>query len=116
MMKAMALNQSPDTRKVRIISALVDPAGVDTGKENISILNTNTTNIDLAGWAFDVKGKKQALSVALAGGEARTIKLTGSVKLANNGATISLLNAQQEIVHTVSYQKKQVKKGVIIQF
>jgi subtilisin family serine protease len=115
-LKALALNQSPDNRKVKIISALVDPAGLDKGKENISILNTNTTNIDLAGWAFDVKGKKQALSGALAGGEARTIPLTGSVKLANNGATINLLDTQQETVHAVTYQKKQVKKGVVIQF
>lgn len=116
-MAALTLNHGPDPKKVKIISALVNPSGFDKGKENISILNTNTLNIDLSGWSFEVKGKKDVISGILSGGEAKTIGLAGSaIKLANTGGTINLLNVQQEIVHTATYQKKQVKKGVIIEF
>jgi subtilisin family serine protease len=116
--KALELKPENQIDKVKIISALVNPKGIDRGREKISLLNISTGNVDLNGWSFEVRGRKKSLSgIVLTGGEARSISLNGStVKLANTGSTINLLNSRLEIVHTVTYQKKQVKKGVIIEF
>lgn len=115
--KALELKPDIQVNNVKIISALVNPKGIDKGREKISLLNTSTGNIDLNGWSIEIKGRKEYLSGILTGGEARTISLNGStVKLVNTGATINLLNSRLEIVHAVIYQKKQVKKGIIVEF
>jgi subtilisin family serine protease len=115
--KALALKPDNQVNKVKIISALVNPKGFDRGREKISLLNTSTGNIDLSGWSIEVRNRKKYLSGILSGGEALTVSLNGStVKLANTGASINLLNSRLEIVHTVSYKRKQVKKGIIIEF
>ncbi len=101
---------------VKIVSALVDPTGADTGKEKVSLKNTSNANVDLSGWSIEVKGKKQTLAMALAGGQEKTISLSGRLKLINSGATIKLLDNQSKLVHTVTYKKQQVKKGVPIEF
>jgi hypothetical protein len=115
--RAIALKTAAAVGRIRIISALVDPAGEDQGNEKISLLNTTANSVDLSGWFIEVKGKRQQLTVTLSGGEARTISLDGSsARLTNTGATINLLNVNQQVEHTVTYLKKQVKKGVTIQF
>jgi len=115
--RAIALKTAAVVGRIRIISALVDPAGNDIGNEKISLLNTTANSVDLSGWAIEVKGKRLPLTVTLSGGEARTISLDGSsARLTNTGATINLLNINQQIEHTVTYLKKQVKKGETIQF
>lgn len=102
---------------VKIISALVNPKGLDAGKENISLLNTTTGHIDLTGWSIEVSGRKTVLYGELAGGEARTIPLDGkTIRLSNAGATITLRNAVPEIVHLVTYRRKQVRKGLVVAF
>jgi subtilisin family serine protease len=107
----------PLKSKVKIISALVNPNATDKGNEKISILNTSNRDIDLKGWFVEVKGRKEFLSGVLSGGEARTFTLASlSVRLANTGATINLLNPRSEIIDKVTYQKKQVKTGVVIEF
>ncbi|MEI7723937.1 MAG: S8 family serine peptidase [Bacteroidota bacterium] len=115
--KARDIKNGNTAKRVKISSALVDPIGTDTGKEKISLLNTSSENVDLTGWSIEVKNKKQSLSGMLAGGETRIITLTGSQAiLANTGGTINLLNNLSEVVHTVTYQKKQVKAGIAIEF
>jgi subtilisin family serine protease len=114
--KAIELKSTSPAPKVKIISALVNPAGADKGKEKISVLNPSAVNVDLTGWYFQVNTRKQVISGLLAGGEAKTVALNGSVKLPNGGATITLLNDKSEIKDTVSYQKKQVKKGETVLF
>ena len=62
-------------------------------------------------------GKKQKISIILAAGETKDITLDGkTAKLVNTGSTINLLNPSNEVIHTVTYNKKQVKKGTIIKF
>ena len=114
-----ALELKPDNHddKLKIISALVNPRGIDRRKEKISLLNASTESVDLTGWSVEVKGHKEYLAGAIDGGEARTIQLNGSsVTLPNTGATINLLNAKSVIVNSVTYLRKQVKKGVIVEF
>jgi subtilisin family serine protease len=115
--KSLELNQNVPENKVKIISALVNPKGPDRGNENISILNTSTIKVDLKDWSIEVKGRKEQLDGTLAGGEAKTISLQGkSIRLSNTGASINLMNSRSEIVHFVSYKKKHVKEGIIIEF
>ncbi|MFT3681148.1 MAG: S8 family serine peptidase [Ferruginibacter sp.] len=105
------------TRNVKIISALVDPAGVDTANEKISFLNTTAGIVDMSSWYIEVKGKKENLSIILSGGEAATITLAGNkAKLANNGATINLVDGHGKVIDSVTYKKNQVKKGAAIEF
>lgn len=115
--KALSLKTGDSAQKVKIISALVNPVGIDRGKEKVSLLNTSTNPVDLNGWFIEVKNRKQALSGLLNGGDAKTLMLNpSSVQLANTGGTINILNAQSEIVDSATYDKSQVKSGVIIEF
>jgi hypothetical protein len=115
--RAMEVKQHVVEKSVKIISALVNPQGLDRGHENLTLLNTSTSSINLAGWSLKVKKRIHPLAGFILGGEARTITLSGStILLANRGATISLFNDQSELVDEVSYQRKQVKSGAIIEF
>jgi subtilisin family serine protease len=114
--KAIGLKPNKSDDSLKIVSALVNPKGPDKKKEKITLLNTSTSEMDLTGWNIEVKGKMEKLSGTLAGGEARTIVLNGTVKLVNTGTTVNLLNPQLKIVHSVTYIKKQVKSGVIVVF
>lgn len=115
-LKATELKNGTLSRKVKIISALIDPAGIDTRKEKLSLRNTSAANLDLSGWKIEVKGKIQILNISLAGGQTKTISLNGKVKLNNRGATIKLLDDQEQVVDKATYKKQQVKKGVPISF
>jgi len=115
--KALSMKIVSQLAVVRIVAAIVDPNGVDIGHEKISLRNTSTAAVNLSGWAIEIKGKKELLTATLAGGETKSIELSGTkAKLSNTGATINLLDASQHVVHTVSYKKVQVKKGLPIQF
>ncbi len=114
--RAIALRPADGVGIVKIVSALVDPAGNDTGKEKIKLKNTSAANIDLNGWSIEVKGKKQILNVALSPGQIKTININGQVKLTNTGATINLIDKQQHVVDSVTYKKSNVKTGVAVEF
>jgi Subtilase family/Lamin Tail Domain len=113
---AMRAPAGPALGSVKIVSALVNPAGHDKGKEKISLQNKTTAQMDLTGWALEVKGKKQNLATILAAGETKTISVNGSLKLINTGGTINLLDTQQTVIDSVTYKKAQVKSGVAIPF
>jgi hypothetical protein len=115
--RALDLKSGVPANKIKVISALVNPVGYDRGKEKISLLNTTPEKVDINGWAIEVKGRKEFLSGVLTGGEARTINLDGTtVRLANTGGTINLLNSRSDIINSVTYYKKHVKKGAIVEF
>jgi hypothetical protein len=102
---------------IKIVAALVDAVGEDIGHEKISLKNNSEGTVDLNGWSIEVKGKKQKITMILAAGETQDIILDGkTARLVNTGSTITLLNPNNEVIHTVSYNKKQVKKGTIIRF
>ena len=112
----IALGLKMQEVSVKIISALVNPFGEDAGSEKVSLQNITSIEVDLNGWSFEVKGKKQKLATVLSGGEAKTINIDGTVRLTNTGATINLLNSNDQLIHSVSYVKKQVKRGDAIEF
>jgi subtilisin family serine protease len=114
--KALQLKTGTPSGKVKIISALIDPSGMDAGKEKLSLRNDTVAELNLSGWSIEVKGKKQILHIVLAGGQTKTINLDSQVKLINTGATIKLLDKKSQVIDKATYKKQQVKKGVAIKF
>ncbi|HPH20822.1 MAG TPA: S8 family serine peptidase [Haliscomenobacter sp.] len=108
----------PEPQKaIRIVSALVNPVGFDTGKENITLLNPNAVLADLNGWTLDVNNRKQSLNMILNPGEAKTFNVDPSkVVLTNTGGTIKLIDKDQKLVAQVKYLKKEVKNGIVVEF
>ena len=96
----------PAQPSVAIVAALVNPEGEEIGNETVTLLNTLSQPVNLAGWRIeDRDGNGDPLDgVQLRGGEARTIVLTGAgARLGNNGGAISLRNREGLRVHSVTY-------------
>lgn len=103
--------------KVRILSAMVNPLGSDTGKEVVSLLNMSSDqDINLVGWQLKVKRQTQVLFGTVPRGEALPIRLNKRIKLSNKGGTLLLLNPKGEPVHEVQYRASDVKEGVEVTF
>ena len=101
---------SPDLR-LRIIAALVNPAGGDQGHETVTLLNVTDTDQPLAGWAIANRTKaKSRLTGVIKAGATLTVTLPVDVPLSNDGGLITLLDAAGLKVHGVSYTKPQVAR------
>lgn len=95
-----------DTGGVRIVKILPNPAGDETQKESITLKNTSSNPVNLAGWTVeDLTGKQwklEELGTITAGAE-KTIQRSGkSMALNNSGDVVTLKNGQTE-VQTVQY-------------
>ncbi|SFM68348.1 DUF2278 family protein [Methanolobus profundi] len=103
---------------VKIVGALVNPTGVDVGKEAITLFNASPEDIDLDGWFIqDGPGRKSVLKGGINAGSGTRILLSGKgVMLANNGGVITLYNAQGKLMHEVKYTGKEVRSGWTIVF
>jgi uncharacterized protein YukJ len=103
---------------VRIIAALVNPAGDDLGREKVVLLNTTPDEINLQGWALvDKFNNSHQLRGTLPAGAALTVPLARPIQLSNKGSTITLLNAAGLKVHGVSYTAAQAaREGWMVVF
>jgi endonuclease/exonuclease/phosphatase family metal-dependent hydrolase len=103
---------------VRIASALPNPTGTDSGKEEVTIHNLTSSAVTLTGWKFrDRSGNEFALSGSIAAGASLTIKLpSGKLPLNNDGDDIILLNDQGQEQHRVSYTGAQAQSGQVVAF
>ena len=102
---------------VKIVSALVNPSGADSGNEKITLKNNSSSVTDLSGWKIQVKTKKQNLSGQIAAGATLKINVDNSkISLVNTGATITLFNNQNQKVDEVTYTKSAVKSGKEVVF
>jgi len=93
---------------VRIIAAMVNPAGDDVKKEYIILLNKSTKAIDLKGWqVVDKLDKRDTINQGvIQAGDTLRITLTGlGAQLSNKGGTITLLNKDGLKVDGVSFTK-----------
>jgi len=98
-------------KTVRIIAAMVNPAGGDPEAESVILLNPTPQPIDLAGWQIaDQQKRKCAIEGNLAAGSVLTVALTAPTKLGNSGGIITLLDAQGLKVDGVSYTSTQAKR------
>lgn len=89
----------------RIVGALVNPSGTDSGQERITIFNTSSHDLNLNGWQLlDRNDRADRLDGRLPFAEARTFKLSGSgAQLGNKGGTITLLDQRGLKVDGVAY-------------
>ena len=96
---------------VRIVSALVNPAGQDSGNEQVTIINLGEETVDLARWHIaDRLDRLEPLTGLLDAGDSKVVTLSGEgTLLGNSGGTITLLDAQNLRVHGVSYTKNDAR-------
>lgn len=107
------LPAEPVTRaEVRIVAALVNPLGADSGKETVTLLNTSSSRVNLNGWSItDRLKRKLPLDGVLEPGNTTIVKLLGTdIQLGNEGGIITLLNPQGIKVDGVSYTKKDAQE------
>src|SRR5690606_33079065 len=96
---------------IRILAALANPIGAERGGESVTLLNASAADIDLTGWSIKDKANgQQLLQGILKGGDAQRILLTDNVRLNNDGDTISLFDAEEALIHQVSYTGKQARE------
>lgn len=105
--------QVPGTAGVRIVAALVNPAGDDAGHETVTLLNARPEPVDLARWTLD-NGVGASCPVdaadVLRPGDTLRVPVTGQgMALSNRGGTINLLDPDGRKVHGVVYTKDQVE-------
>lgn len=116
------VNPQPKT-SVRIIAALVNPAGKERGNERITLLNVSARDQDVTGWTLaDSIGKSVPLvelitANTLAAGEVVQVTLDSRVRLNNTGDTITLFDGGGLMINQVSYARKDAKKeGITLVF
>lgn len=96
---------TPADRPVRIVAALVNPAGGDPEPETVTLLNAGPSAVDLDGWSL--LGREQAPmplpSTTLAAGRSLQVAAAAPLHLGNQGGTITLLDPDGLKVDGVSY-------------
>lgn len=99
---------------VRIVAALVNPAGHDSGQETVTLLNASPETMDLDGWAIADAGKRRSpiRGLVLAPGATGVVHLDGSgALLGNRGGIITLLDRAGIKRHGVSYTREQAARS-----
>jgi uncharacterized protein YukJ len=96
---------SADDAVVRVVAALVNPAGPAPEAETVTLLNASPGEVVLEGWCL-VDRSKQRMPVpttALAPGATVTVAVTPPFALGNNGGAVTLLDQDGLKVHGVAY-------------
>lgn len=102
---------------VIITAAMVDPTGKGSGNEWISFENKTTDKMNLQGWKLqDQGGRSLLLQDSIDGNSSLTLDKISPVRLNNTGGTLTLCNAQGDLVDKVEYTKAQVKEGIAVTF
>jgi hypothetical protein len=98
--------------RVRIVAAMVNPAGPSPEQESVLLLNASPDPVDLTGWriADRLKQSCPAPDGPVAPGETVRVPLPPSVQLGNNGGAITLLDAEAIKVDGVSYTAGQARR------
>ncbi|WP_454741783.1 hypothetical protein [Cupriavidus necator] len=98
---------------VKILAALINPAGADSGREKVTLVNTGTDPVRLDGWFLVDKMKNRfgIEDLELAPGIASTMLLPrNSIQLSNKGGEIRLVDRSGHTVHLVTYSKAQAQR------
>jgi hypothetical protein len=97
---------------VRIVAALVNPAGPAPEAETVTLVNASPQAIDLAGWSILDREKRRLVLDAgsLAAGDTIRIPLSPPVALGNRGGLITLLDLDGLKVDGVAYTKAQAER------
>lgn len=98
---------------IKVIAALVNPAGHDRGKETVTLMNVSNEDVNLKNWKLQDHRKVsiELPSIILSAGDAYKYELTnGEIQLSNRGGQITLLDPQNMKVDGVSYSRMQVSR------
>lgn len=99
---------------IRIVAALVNPVGIDQGRETVILVNTASQPRDLSGWRLIDKNRNhyELTSLVLRAGIGTTIVLPEqhSLQLSNKGGQIRLVDNAGQTIHVVSYTKSQASR------
>ncbi|MBW4568388.1 MAG: DUF2278 family protein [Tolypothrix carrinoi HA7290-LM1] len=98
--------------RVKIVAALVNPLGEDSGKESVTLINSSPEQIDLSGWTLTNKLKQKQLldQLKIAPSASVTVPLNKEkIQLSNDGGIITILNQEGIKVDGVSYTKEDAK-------
>jgi uncharacterized protein YukJ len=100
----------PDGR-VRIVAALVNPAGPAPEAETVTLLNPAREAVDLRGWAI-LNSEKQPtrLRGELGPRATLTVPVSPNAPLRNRGGTITLVNERGLKVDGVAYTTRQAER------
>lgn len=109
---------SIENGSVLIVGALVNPAGVDSGKESVTLFNASPNPVNLQGWSIkDASGRKSMLKGKVRAGSGTRILFSGKgVILSNSGGSISLYDNCGNLMHEVKYSSREVRSGWTIVF
>jgi uncharacterized protein YukJ len=101
----------PETAAVRIVAAMVNPAGPGDEGESVLLLNASPDPVDLTGWQIADKAKQKCAVPAgpLAAGATLEVPVARPCALSNHGGIITLLDATGTKVSGVSYTKGQAQ-------
>ena len=102
---------STPANAVKITSALVNPAGRDSGKEQVGLFNLSNQTIDLNNWTIvDNKDREQKISdQRLASGTFLSVTMKVP-RLGNTGGIIRLFDGKGNLIDQVNYTRKEVGK------
>jgi uncharacterized protein YukJ len=101
----------PGRAAVRIVAALVNPAGPAPEAETVTLLNASPEPVDLTGWRL-VDRRQRVLTLqagGLAAGATVALGVGGALQLGNDGGAITLLDPAGLKVHGVSYTGEQAR-------
>ncbi|MGH4026267.1 MAG: DUF2278 family protein [Pseudonocardiaceae bacterium] len=94
-----------DLAAIRIIAALVNPAGPAPERETVLLINASPEPVDLSGWriADQLKHTCEIPAGLLAAGATLDVQVSNGVSLGNRGGSITVLDDQGRKVSGVSY-------------
>jgi uncharacterized protein YukJ len=101
----------PGDARVRIVAALVNPAGPAPEAETVTLLNASPEPVELAGWRL-IDRWQRALTLPAAGlaaGAALSLPVGDALELDDGGGAITLLDPSGLKVHGVSYTREQAR-------
>lgn len=102
-----------------IISALFpDPIDEDRGREEVTLRNTTSVPVDLAGWRLSDRASNifELGGIIDAGGTVTFVLPVNELPLNNGGDEVTLHRPDGSIAHSVTYTGSQAKPGVRIHF
>ncbi len=105
---------------VKIIAALVNPSGDESGRETVTLLNLAPTAVDLDNWKIKAPNGWEFTfaDVTIGAGETRSFQMVSpSPQFRNKGGTITLLEPSGNVHDRVEYKKEEAsREGFTIRF
>ncbi|HEX8907402.1 MAG TPA: DUF2278 family protein [Longimicrobiaceae bacterium] len=105
-------------RRVRIMAAMVNPAGDDPGLETVTLLNPTAKVVNLQGWSIVDRNKNRLrLNGVIAPHSPLVIALPPTLQLSNKGGVINLFDDRRKKVDGVTYTKADAsREGELVVF